>query len=453
MPYKSKSQMRAFFAKEERGELPKGTAERWAHHTKDIKALPEKVKKASLIADLVLRKMAQTPISATTAAPKANPVPAAMTSVAPPSPQDVAYNPQQKAAAATSGGPAPTQMRGPAAPPQQPQLNPNQLQNNLSSGSSMGLQTAPPPAGPGVGNAVPAKPPTITASLPQIPKVPNLAKKTAADPFVDPRGTLGDEAATPEEIQAALWRHYQREKSAKKERPLYGVKTSSFSEDVLSGLRQLATLKTAEDRIPGGNAAGRSDSDFSEKELSRAEEVEKEHSPDIATRREVGKDHLAENGKYYTRWLDPMEKVMKAHPAASLSDFLQGKAASWRKSALDAEELLGQGEQRKQEIHDQQRRFEEEKHQMDLQKQQLELQQMQQEFDLKQQQAQAEMQAKQQEMQLKQQTAQSTAQAKLQEAQAKMQAAQGPQGPPPDPQQQYRQNIMASQGNSEGQPQ
>ena len=45
MPFKSKAQQRLFFAKERRGELPKGTALEWAHHTPDIKALPEHVKK------------------------------------------------------------------------------------------------------------------------------------------------------------------------------------------------------------------------------------------------------------------------------------------------------------------------------------------------------------------------------------------------------------------------
>jgi hypothetical protein len=37
--------MRAFFAMEKRGELPKGTAERWAEHTPNIKSLPKRVKK------------------------------------------------------------------------------------------------------------------------------------------------------------------------------------------------------------------------------------------------------------------------------------------------------------------------------------------------------------------------------------------------------------------------
>ena len=45
MPFKSKSQQRYMFAAESRGELPKGTARRWAHETDNIKKLPEKVKK------------------------------------------------------------------------------------------------------------------------------------------------------------------------------------------------------------------------------------------------------------------------------------------------------------------------------------------------------------------------------------------------------------------------
>jgi len=37
--------MRRFFAMEKRGELKKGTARRWAHHTPNIKKLPERVRK------------------------------------------------------------------------------------------------------------------------------------------------------------------------------------------------------------------------------------------------------------------------------------------------------------------------------------------------------------------------------------------------------------------------
>lgn len=45
MPYKSKAQHRFFRAAESRGELPKGTASNWAHHTKSLKKLPEHVSK------------------------------------------------------------------------------------------------------------------------------------------------------------------------------------------------------------------------------------------------------------------------------------------------------------------------------------------------------------------------------------------------------------------------
>lgn len=44
MPFKSKSQQKWMFAAEARGEVKKGTAERWAKHTKNIKGLPNKVK-------------------------------------------------------------------------------------------------------------------------------------------------------------------------------------------------------------------------------------------------------------------------------------------------------------------------------------------------------------------------------------------------------------------------
>ena len=43
MPFQSKSQMRAFRAKEAEGEMPKGTAHKWAHETPGgIKGLPER---------------------------------------------------------------------------------------------------------------------------------------------------------------------------------------------------------------------------------------------------------------------------------------------------------------------------------------------------------------------------------------------------------------------------
>ena len=48
MSFKSKAQQGLFFAKEARGELPKGTAERWAKHTPNISDLPEHVVKSAM---------------------------------------------------------------------------------------------------------------------------------------------------------------------------------------------------------------------------------------------------------------------------------------------------------------------------------------------------------------------------------------------------------------------
>jgi len=42
MPFKSKSQQKYMFWAESKGKIPKGTAERWAKHTPNIKSLPEK---------------------------------------------------------------------------------------------------------------------------------------------------------------------------------------------------------------------------------------------------------------------------------------------------------------------------------------------------------------------------------------------------------------------------
>ena len=61
MPFKSKAQQRFMFAAEERGDVPKGIAEEWAHKTKNIKKLPEHKKKASEIAQEALQKIAKEP--------------------------------------------------------------------------------------------------------------------------------------------------------------------------------------------------------------------------------------------------------------------------------------------------------------------------------------------------------------------------------------------------------
>ena len=56
MPFKSKAQMRLFFAKEHRGELPAGEAEKWAHETPNIKSLPEHVKTPGAVRSMARRR-------------------------------------------------------------------------------------------------------------------------------------------------------------------------------------------------------------------------------------------------------------------------------------------------------------------------------------------------------------------------------------------------------------
>lgn len=69
MPFKSKAQQRFMFAAEARGLLPKGMARRWAHETKSIKNLPEKVddkrddtvsEKTAAMVEYLMEKRAET---------------------------------------------------------------------------------------------------------------------------------------------------------------------------------------------------------------------------------------------------------------------------------------------------------------------------------------------------------------------------------------------------------
>lgn len=48
MPFKSKAQQKKMFALEAEGKVKKGTAEKWAKETKNIKALPQKVSKSGV---------------------------------------------------------------------------------------------------------------------------------------------------------------------------------------------------------------------------------------------------------------------------------------------------------------------------------------------------------------------------------------------------------------------
>ena len=59
MPFKSDAQRKYMFAAEARGEIKKGTAKRWAKHTRNIKGLPEHVKEAVMNCSSNFQKIAE----------------------------------------------------------------------------------------------------------------------------------------------------------------------------------------------------------------------------------------------------------------------------------------------------------------------------------------------------------------------------------------------------------
>jgi len=56
-----------------------------------------------------------------------------------------------------------------------------------------------------------------------------------------------------------------------------------------------------EDRIPGGLSQGMSDDLFDKEQLARGIEVEMEHTTDRLIAKEIAKDHLSEDPKYYIK--------------------------------------------------------------------------------------------------------------------------------------------------------
>lgn len=67
--------------------------------------------------------------------------------------------------------------------------------------------------------------------------------------------------------------------------------------------------KKAEDLVAGGKAEGQPDSKYSKDQLRKGMKVEREHTKSPALAKEIAKDHLEENSKYYDH-LHKMEKEM-----------------------------------------------------------------------------------------------------------------------------------------------
>lgn len=161
-------------------------------------------------------------------------------------------------------------------------------------------------------------------------------------------------------------------------RGILKVSTPENKSDLRNKVEAYLQRKAAAELIPGGLAAGEPDTKYPKKQLEMGVEIEKEHSPVQAKAKEIAKDHLEEHPQYYSA-LKAMEKRLEEKKEA-------GRKLAAAKFGLDASELLGQDEQRKDDIHQQQIRHNEETHQLDMAKQQLELQQAQETFAMKQQQ-------------------------------------------------------------------
>lgn len=82
------------------------------------------------------------------------------------------------------------------------------------------------------------------------------------------------------------------------------------------------------DKIPGGKADGKSDSAFKPMLLEQGKQVESEHTSDPATAKEIAKDHLAEDPKYYDK-LAEMEgkEEPKSETGHSALDWMKSKAS------------------------------------------------------------------------------------------------------------------------------
>lgn len=76
------------------------------------------------------------------------------------------------------------------------------------------------------------------------------------------------------------------------------------------GLDQIEpNVKCAAELIPGGLAEGKKDDEFDKEQIQKGIKVEKEHTDSKDVAKEITKDHLVENDKYYD-YLEDMEKKM-----------------------------------------------------------------------------------------------------------------------------------------------
>jgi len=93
-----------------------------------------------------------------------------------------------------------------------------------------------------------------------------------------------------------------REDPDKYERCVMDVKKQKKAS--VFNLKKMAKEK---DKIPGGFADGQPDSKFNEEQMKAGLKIEMEHTDDKTLAKEIVKDHLMEDPKYYDH-LDELEK-------------------------------------------------------------------------------------------------------------------------------------------------
>lgn len=322
MPFKSKSQQRFMFAAEERGDVPKGTAKEWAHKTKDLKHLPEKVKKtASEISDEILDKL-----GAGVAAFRASPAVGR---------KELLKSFQKKPA--------------PGKPPEQPQsIEWRKSQDpkptgemlkffSLKEGQGMGLPTEKPfmqqspaaaasrqlggtgmagsPAGGGssggggrvgLGSVDPA---VLEASLMRAEAGPSKIWQGLTG-LSDDILAAGMRAKKNEERRVQKHAAQQLASSVSMLTKMSEVARSEVVDRFFLDSSVLPKVAAEPDKLEGGKADDKPASDFDSKQVAKGEKVEKEHTNDPALATEIAKDHLEEIPDYYDR----LKKMEDAAP-------------------------------------------------------------------------------------------------------------------------------------------
>jgi hypothetical protein len=112
-----------------------------------------------------------------------------------------------------------------------------------------------------------------------------------------------------------------------------GMESGRAESEILSIIKD----EVSPEAVPGGLASGKSDSEFDPAQMEKGTKVELEHTGDTEKARDIAKDHLVENPKYYD-YLEKMEE--KAD-----------KEGGRKKSAVDRNEV-------DKEIYEAQKQFE-----------------------------------------------------------------------------------------------